>query len=145
MTILDYCQRLKDLFWSTLPWLGALPSADLFQAAGVLGHLPDGSGHVDQQSWISSKVVIGWKKSRQVEVGLDKEGLARWGLTRWGLTRWAWWVGAWQGAPGLVLAINLITGPSPSCSRISSLQQQASSLAFSTFNKTHVERVKVGE
>ena len=69
------------------------PSADLFQAAGVLGHLPDGSGHVDQQSWISSKVVIGWKKSRQVEVGLDKEGLARWGLTRWGLTSWAWRVG----------------------------------------------------
>ena len=84
-------------------------------------------------------------KSKKGEVGLDKVGLARWGLTRWCLTSWAWRGGAWQGVPGLVLAINLITGPSPSCSRISSLQKRASSLAFLTFNKAHVEKEKIAE
>ena len=41
---------------------------------------------------------------------------------------------ATDSAPGLVLAINRMTGPSPSCSRINSLQQFLSTFTFSSEN-----------
>ena len=89
-------------------------------------------------------------------MGVDKVVLDKLGLARWGLTRCTWTCARDQPdhRPQPLLLADQLPETQGSCFAFSTINKvhvekvkigELSSLIFSTFNKTHVEKVKIGE